>query len=68
MYIDVQLLAENKGLQSLHDHHVKQTNLEIAELRAHLRMLVHEVSDRYLHEHPHRGRENFVREQVVMQP
>lgn len=36
----VTLLAENKGLQALHEHHVKATNLEVAELRGHLRMLV----------------------------
>ena len=36
----VTLLAENKGLQALHEHHVQATNLEVAELRGHLRMLV----------------------------
>ena len=42
----MQLLAENKGLQALHETHVKQTSLEIAELRAHLRMLVQEMEAR----------------------
>ena len=44
--VSPQLLSENKGLPALHDHHVKQTNLERAELRAHLRMLVQEMEER----------------------